>query len=883
MVVLASLAGTGAAHAARRTGLTVAPGRHAAASYPALVGVMNDEWTAWATGTGAFSFHTCEDPGPCDVVPVGLASVPKAGPDEEVLLTFTVTWDDQGGADGLGTYVLDPAHEGDGDLPVMTGPATTSGRMQFSLPDPTLRHYDLVVYNLGGVNHGYRVDVSIGVASDGAVRPGNTLAGGAKVAGTGTGRGASTASVQRSTTGAGSSASGVALDPQDGPLTDLRDLTASSHHSAGTRGWSTWFLLLLAVPTAALVLRARRRVSGLSTWFSRLSLFWKLLVPFVAVILVVGPFGAYFTVRYLAGRAQTSVDQSLLQRSVATTTYLRDEELYLLEADRFAANLEGAPEATAARSGADLARALASAVAVRKNLDVLAATDASGAGLVDFVRGRDGTFSAHTGVAWSAAPAVREVLSGVVDATGDKRTSFVTLGDGSVLFLTAGPIRTDRVVGATVAGLSATRLAEGAAHQARARVALYDSTGARMGTSHDSGLPAVVGASLRRGSVRVRSNGQVSLFEPLVVRGRAVGTVATRIPVGSAYASVRGAALRLGLLVVLAMAAIVGFGILVTRYVLASVEPLVETNRALGRGDLSVRAPVRSGDELGELAQGFNLMAEQLQASYEELERRVAERTEELSRLYKENLRASEIRNQFFATISHEFRTPLFAILANTEMLRDPDFSPDSPEEADEYLATVDTSARLLLDRVNEILDLARTEATPVELEKTNVSLHDVWRDIEPSVVALARAAGIAISSDVPGDLVPVPADRGRVRQVLLNLTSNAIKYTPAGGRVSVSARPIDGALEVAVSDTGPGIPKSVGNKVFEPYYRVRSTTTSYASTGLGLALTKRLVEAHGGRIWFQNRKGGGTTFCFTVPLAPPKRGGKRTGVKAAP
>ncbi|MBV8431257.1 MAG: HAMP domain-containing histidine kinase, partial [Solirubrobacterales bacterium] len=630
-----------------------------------------------------------------------------------------------------------------------------------------------------------------------------------------------------------------------------------------------WLAVLVAVVLlVAMAFRLRRQVrpdrrgvtvrARVSSWFSNLRLFWKLLVPFVAVLLVIGISGAYLTVHYLASRADTTVNQNLLQRSVSAQTYLRDQELYLLEAERFAANLEGVPEATAAGNQAELRKDLASAVAVRKDLDVLAATDATGQGLVNYLR--DGaSFTAQGGVAWSDAPAVKEVLAGVSDATGDKRTSFVRLSDGSVLLVTAGPIRTDHVVGAAVAALSADGLAKGAAVRARGTVGLYDLGGHAMGISKAGALPTTLSAPEARGSLRVRHGSTATLYEPFVVRGTKVGTVAVAIPTGSAYASVRGAALRLGLLVALAMAAVVGFGVLVSRYILRTVEPLVETNRALGQGDLSVRAPVRSGDELGELAQGFNLMAEQLQASYGELERRVAERTEELQRLYSENVKAGEARSQFFATISHEFRTPLFAILANAELLADPSLGPESPEETAEFAGTIQASAHSLLERVNELLDLARSESAGVELDAKAISLAATWAGIAPGVRALARAGELSITDDVSASLPQVQADAGRLRQILLNLTSNAVKYTRPGGRIRVWAREADGVLEVAVSDTGQGIPKRVGERVFEPYYRVKGSRAQggQASSGLGLALTKRLVEAHGGRIWFESSRTG--------------------------
>jgi signal transduction histidine kinase len=262
-------------------------------------------------------------------------------------------------------------------------------------------------------------------------------------------------------------------------------------------------------------------------------------------------------------------------------------------------------------------------------------------------------------------------------------------------------------------------------------------------------------------------------------------------------------------------------------------------------------------------------MAEQLAASYGELERRVEERTEELSRLYQENLAASEARSQFFATISHEFRTPLFAILANIEMLADPSLGPTTDDELRESLSTIDGASRLLLERVNEMLDLARTESTGLDLQLGPVELASVWDELGPTVAALARSNDLTLVVDLDAGLPAVWADGDRLRQIVLNLTSNAVKYTPAGGTVTVAAAPRGDDVEISVSDTGIGIPKSVGDRVFEPYYRVKGSRAQgrWASTGLGLALTKRLVEAHGGRIRFESTKRG-TTFYVELPSA---------------
>jgi signal transduction histidine kinase len=606
----------------------------------------------------------------------------------------------------------------------------------------------------------------------------------------------------------------------------------------------------------------------------RVRIFWKLLVPFLVTILAVGATGAYLTVRYLAGRAEASLDRDILERSVTADSYLRDQELAMLESVRFAANVEGTPQALAAHDARAAERSLGSAVAVRRSLAVLAALDANGAELVSLTRQPDGSFAPHAGTDWQGVPAVTDVLHGVVDAAGDKHAGYVRTDGGRALFLVAGPVRIgEQVVGAVVAALDADDVAHGAARRARATIALYDGGGARMAASAAAGFPSRVTPPTR--SLRIRGHGHVLLEAPLVARGARVGTLAVRVAERGAFASVRGATFRLAALLVLAIAAIVAIGLALTRSIVTQVRAMVTTNRALGAGDLAARAPVVSGDELGELAQGFNQMAEQLEASYGELERRVAERTEELSRLYRELVTMSNTRSEFFATVSHELRTPLFAIIANAELGADPELRPDDPEELGAYFATIDQAARLLLERVNEILELARAESEGVELHREHVPMGDVIEELRPTVAALARKSGLDLVIDVAPDLPLLDADASRLRQIVLNLVSNAVKYTAPGGEVRVSLRAAGAFVELAVADTGAGIPAEIGDRIFEPYFQVEGIKAvgGQPSSGLGLAVTKRLVEAHGGTIGYTSAVDQGSTFVVRLPAVSIESG----------
>jgi signal transduction histidine kinase len=599
-------------------------------------------------------------------------------------------------------------------------------------------------------------------------------------------------------------------------------------------------------------------------------IFWKLLLPFLALVLVLGLSGTYLTVRYLTAQAQQNLDQVLSRRSVFASSYLSDETLYLIESVRFAANIEGLAEAAERRDAAAAKELVASVPALRTQLDLLVVTDRDGTGLVEYRRSPTG-LDVGSGTFWRERPLVDEVLSGVVDAAGDKRAGLLR-ADEIPRLAVAGPVTTTGVVGSVMAGISAQTLAAQARERTGAGgVALFDRRGGVIGLAGNTGALASPPRSTGTRTVRrlERSGGReiATLYAPFELRGERLGTLAVSQPTRAAFADVRGAGLKLAAVLAIAMALVFAVGALLSRSIVRRIEPLVQTHRALGRGDLSARAPVLARDELSELAIGINQMAEELEASHAQLEMRVEERTEELQRISRQLAQANKTQADFFAGVSHEFRTPLFAILGHAEMLQDPEFHGEGRGWRREFGETIQKAGEDLLARVNDILDLARLDAGGMDVELSVVGLRDVMSDLHGTAAALARRAGIELSMVTEEGLPSVWADPARLKQILMNLISNAVAYTPAGGRVDIEASTGGSTVEVNVADTGVGIPRDVGTKIFEPFYRVKGTSTQHgeAATGLGLALTKRWVQAHGGEIWFRSRPGAGTTFTFAL------------------
>jgi signal transduction histidine kinase len=263
-----------------------------------------------------------------------------------------------------------------------------------------------------------------------------------------------------------------------------------------------------------------------------------------------------------------------------------------------------------------------------------------------------------------------------------------------------------------------------------------------------------------------------------------------------------------------------------------------------------------------------------LQESERLLERKVEERTAELVESQRElaiardeAIAANRHKSAFLANMSHELRTPLNAVIGFSEVLQEKVFG-DLNEKQDEYVRDIHTSGHHLLSLINDILDLSKIEAGRLEL---SVSRFDLPNAIEQAMLLTRERAarrGVALSRELTPEVGEIEADERKVKQVLINLLANAIKFTDEGGSVDVRAAICDGEVRISVADTGIGIPTQDQAVIFEEFRQAGDDyARKEAGTGLGLALAKRLVELHGGRIWVESEVGRGSTFSFALPL----------------
>jgi signal transduction histidine kinase len=246
----------------------------------------------------------------------------------------------------------------------------------------------------------------------------------------------------------------------------------------------------------------------------------------------------------------------------------------------------------------------------------------------------------------------------------------------------------------------------------------------------------------------------------------------------------------------------------------------------------------------------------------------------ELEHKSRELEAASRHKSEFLANMSHELRTPLNAIIGFSEVLSERMFGDINDKQA-EYVHDILDSGQHLLSLINDILDLSKIEAGRMEVEPSDFDLPSAIDNTLVLVRERAVRRGIDLRHAIDPRLKSIHADERKVKQVLLNLLSNALKFTQEGGRVDVRAGVRDGVAEISVSDTGAGIAPADQQAVFEEFRQVGATAKKIEGTGLGLAISRKFIELHGGRIWVESERGEGSRFVFTLPLEKGSRNGR--------
>lgn len=302
-----------------------------------------------------------------------------------------------------------------------------------------------------------------------------------------------------------------------------------------------------------------------------------------------------------------------------------------------------------------------------------------------------------------------------------------------------------------------------------------------------------------------------------------------------------------GVLLLFAVIIATTYGLFVASSVTDGLRQLADTADRVAAGDLAARVPVEGRDEVARVSHSFNAMAEQLQAA--------AAQQQELDTL----------RRNLIAWTSHDLRTPLTSIQVRIEALNDGLIT--DPDTLQRYYRTIRADGLALNRLIEDLFEMAQLEAGGLRLDVASASLSDLVSDTLESFRPIAAQRGVSLTAEVARDLDPVVMDAARISRVLSNLCANAIRHTPDGGTVHVHAYRDGDGVTVRVADSGPGfIPADLPN-VFEQFYRGEpARTRATGGAGLGLAIARGIIEAHGGRIWAENQPGGGALVGFRLP-----------------
>ncbi|HEX2779546.1 MAG TPA: ATP-binding protein, partial [Gemmatimonadaceae bacterium] len=421
------------------------------------------------------------------------------------------------------------------------------------------------------------------------------------------------------------------------------------------------------------------------------------------------------------------------------------------------------------------------------------------------------------------------------------------------------------------------RIAEGARSDEAIRTLIGEGVGAYY-RSADGAVWSTIGGDVRSApALRDTADGVQLVTRPDVGRMLSVsapmaGTpldIVIEMPERTVTAGARAAVTRLALAsAVLAILGVAGAWA-ISRRITRPLASLTMASESIARGDYETRVPPAGDEELVRLARSFNRMAEEVSASRAELELRASEAQAtavDLDRARREAEAASRAKSEFLAVMSHELRTPLNAIAGYTELLTMGLRGPLNDAQRRD-LDRIRASQEHLLGLISAVLDLSRIEAGRVSYDLQSIPLDSFLAGLDALVAPQAAAKSLTLEHRVADPTLGARADREKLRQIMLNLLSNAIRYTPAGGRVIVAAEPRGDQVAITVRDTGAGIPPGQLETIFEPFVQLdRSLTNVREGVGLGLAISRDLARGMGGDLSAESVPGKGSTFIVTLP-----------------
>ena len=612
------------------------------------------------------------------------------------------------------------------------------------------------------------------------------------------------------------------------------------------------------------------------------SLRTKLIVPYALLTLAVAMVGVFIITRLVSGSFEERFGNQLVEASrVAADGVVRKENKHL-EDLRLLTFMEGVSGAIDDRDRESL-QATFEGIAINNNIDVIAAIDDQGKGIITLTYDPEaGGTEFFTGDDYSSFEWVQSVLSGQSDEIGDKFAGVLDTQMGKFIF-TIAPVRDadGKLVGALMIGSKIDTLLDELKLQALADILILNPEGSLLTTTLAEpeggyGIIEINGESLRDAGLtslnremELYGRDYEVLYTPLMIRDAEagfIGVVTSSEYIATALTTNRN---TFSLIFTLGTGAVILLGYLLAQHVARPILQLRSMSQAVAGGDLDRSSGLKRTDEIGELADAFDIMT-----------LRLRERTEEAARLYKEAIqRAKELEEmnarlqatqaqliqseklasvgQLTAGIVHDVKNPLAVIKGLAEELSD---EGDLDEFTVEGLETIRDSASKANTIVTDLLKFARQSTPEMQTRDMRATLESVFRLTE----YLVRKGNVTLVPDLPLTSVMATYDPQQIEQVLINLVTNAVQAMPDGGTLDVSLKEDDDDLVIIMRDSGIGIPEENVVRIFDPFF---TTKPEGEGTGLGLSVSYGIVSRHRGRIEVESEVGIGTTFTVTLPL----------------
>jgi two-component system, NarL family, sensor histidine kinase BarA len=374
--------------------------------------------------------------------------------------------------------------------------------------------------------------------------------------------------------------------------------------------------------------------------------------------------------------------------------------------------------------------------------------------------------------------------------------------------------------------------------------------------------------------MREGADGKFTVSRP----GDLAGAVVVKLSMEQTNKAInRNRAILITAALVTAILAMVASYVIVRYVIVKPVKHLRDVSDAIAAGKLNIRSQIQTGDEFEELSHAFNRMLHSLVAMQQELREVNGDLDRKVDELAQANMALFEmnrLKSDFLATMSHELRTPLNSIIGFSEVLAD---SEQLNERQRRYASNIQSSGKMLLSMINDLLDLAKIESGKMEIRSEDFSIRDVCEGLANMARPVADRKNIDLECKLDEAIPLLSQDPGKLRQIIYNLLSNAIKFTPEGGRVTLRARAEGRYVVLEVSDTGIGIAEEDRDKIFEKFRQVGQPgqadgvlTREHQGTGLGLSIVRELTKLLGGDIYLDSRPGQGSTFTVRLPLQLP-------------